>query len=177
MQKAAALPPPSIPMVSPELVSCEPMSARMTKPACVKMWQASQDRRPEPWQSRHHCIACPTGAERAGRAISPTAPAQEVWRMCCPRCRRLTTRLIGKRLCPSCYNRTLEVIKGRNGKGGIPWQTLERLHPESMVMSDGASVRLLHNDMVADAEELIIVNARVATGPVMFGRRPVNVAA
>lgn len=164
-------------LAMPELVACEPMDARMSKPACVKLWQSAQARRPEPWEARHHCIACPIGAKRAGKAMPPTVPAQEVWRMCCPRCRRLTMRLIGNRLCASCYNRTLEATKGRNAKGAIPWRVLEQLHPESVVMSDGENVQLLHADMVADAEELIIAQARQATRPVTFGRRAANVGA
>jgi hypothetical protein len=154
----------------PELVACTPMGARMTEAACAKMWKSSQAQRPEVWHSKYHCFTCPIGAERAGATMASTAPAQELWRTCCPRCRRFTTRLIMGRLCVSCRNRQLEAEKGLNAKKRLPREILARLHPEAVTISDGQTVRVARDEMVYDLQELIIVQAMKASGPITFSK-------
>ena len=40
--------------------------------------------------------------------------------MICMRCHRGSTRLIGRSLCPSCWNRQREYLVGKNAKGAKP---------------------------------------------------------
>lgn len=60
------------------------------------------------------CSRCPIGAQHAGGAPRRATSTS------CSRCGRQATRLIGRRLCASCYNRQREAKKGRNGRGTVP---------------------------------------------------------
>jgi hypothetical protein len=158
----------------PELFLCEKTQMRLTRPGCARLWVAAndKDRRPREWEGKFACLACPLGARHAEKPISATAPLQEAWRMCCPRCRRLTLRIIKNRFCPSCYNRAREASSGvmANAKGSPPIKILEKLHPESVAVSDGETIKTVREAAVYDLEELIIVQARLATRPLAFGR-------
>jgi hypothetical protein len=57
-----------------------------------------------------------------------------------------------------------------NSKGAPPKKILEKLHPESVAVFDGERTHMVREDAVYDLEELIIVQARLATKPLAFGR-------
>jgi hypothetical protein len=160
----------------PQMFLCEKTRMRLTAGGCAKLWLSTEERRPKAWEGRHACLACPIGAANAGRTVVVTALATEAWRMVCPRCRTPTDRLINHRFCVSCYNRHREAMIGRNGKGGLPWMLLTRLHAEVAAVFDGDSVQIVRETEVVDLEELIILQARNSTRPLAFGR-PANVAA
>ncbi len=67
----------------------------------------------------HICKNCGLGAEHAG--VSQTIDLSHV----CSRCGNFASRLILKRLCLSCYNRTLEVELGKNRRGNAPRLKIE----------------------------------------------------
>ena len=149
------------------------------------MWQSAQDRPPDPWESRWHCRTCPIGAQHA--AASPTdfvarihtAEAVKRFEATCPRCVRLTTRMIRSRegrKCPSCYNRAREVRAGRNRKGGFPRLT-NRLHPETLAVASagGTPAQLRTFDSVVSRLEAMMLAAYEAAGPSVFGRAPLTV--
>ena len=110
----------------PPLVDCAPMRSRMLERSCVRMWTSARDAPPRPEESRHACLTCPLGAQRAGvdrsvavAAASAAAMEQALGRVC-PRCARPAGRLINGRFCISWYNRDREARIGRNAKGTPP---------------------------------------------------------
>lgn len=82
----------------------------------------------------------------------------------CVRCSRPATRMVGGEICPSCFNRFREFLKGRNGRGSVPvnyrppvprrvgvagndgapaWVLFEgQLHQEAMARATRAGLRL-----------------------------------
>lgn len=107
-------------MTTLELVRCEPYRLELLQSRCVAQWQSVAGKPRHTLERLQHCSGCPIGAERAGIKAETAPPPLP--RFCC-RCLTLSPRLIGKRLCPSCYNRALEAKKGRNARGTVPVKT------------------------------------------------------
>jgi hypothetical protein len=72
--------------------------------------------------------------------------------------------------CVSCYNRTREVARGRNGKGNRPIVVEGRLHAVSLALSTGetCSTAVETFPTVTSVVEAMILAAKAATGPVIF---------
>jgi hypothetical protein len=70
------------------------------------------------------CWNCTIGRHHAGiKKVAPTRPPK-----ICLRCGTTDShRLIGGSLCPSCYNRQSELVRGKNGKGCWPTVTAQKL--------------------------------------------------
>lgn len=100
-----------------ELVECPPYRMQLLQSRCVAQWQSVAGKPRHTLERLQHCSGCPIGAERAGIKVESAPPPLP--RFCC-RCLTLSPRLIGRRLCPSCYNRELEIRKGRNARGTAP---------------------------------------------------------
>jgi len=98
-----------------ELVECPAYRLLLTEPACAMNWAAVAGRPMHTLTRLYHCLGCSIGADRAGKEEVPTP----LPRFCC-RCMRLSPRLIGRRLCPSCYNRERELRVGKNARGTDP---------------------------------------------------------
>ena len=124
-------------MTTLELVRCEPYRMELLPARCVSNWQSVAGKPRHTLERLQHCSGCPIGAERAGiRVESAPTPLP---RFCC-RCLTLSPRLIGRRLCPSCYNRELEIRKGRNARGTAPTKAQA---PKAVVLIvDGQRVEL-----------------------------------
>ena len=101
-----------------ELFECSARKARLTKRGCSGQWFAAQATAPEPWESRWHCRNCAVGAENSG--MDQPKHLDEALSKLCPRCGRLSDRMIKGKLCVSCYNREREVARGKNRKGHVP---------------------------------------------------------
>lgn len=99
---------------------CSRMRATLSVPACAGNWRRGHHEGDLARQG------CKVGALHAGEAGASQSPLLGV--KICGRCHRGATRLIGRHLCPSCWNREREVRVGKNGKGAPPvkWQTLAR---------------------------------------------------
>src|SRR3546814_6998214 len=96
-----------------ELFHCEPLHASLTAEACARRHAQQED---------YPCADCPTGALHAARLgirVVRGKTRVSYTRPCC-RCGRHEFRLIGARLCISCWNREREWIRGRNAKGNPP---------------------------------------------------------
>ena len=161
-----------MPMV--EMVACPPMSARLSLAGCQRMWRSAQERRPEAWEAKRHCLTCQLGAERAGvgAEVARRAAIAEAMRRVCPRCERRAARLIGGRHCVSCYNRQAEVRRGRNCKGGRPRLT-DVLHAERVAILDATGrLRVLEEGAVIGAAELVLHEAKRVGPGALFGRPP-----
>ncbi|TCI00176.1 hypothetical protein EJV46_05865 [Roseococcus sp. SYP-B2431] len=160
----------------PELFRCERQGARLTVPACARMWRSARETRPAPWESRHHCLGCPVGAGNAGEKVETVALGAEEWRLVCCRCLRRAERLIHRKFCVSCFNRDREARIGRNAKGQTP-RLVARLRPISIVVPQAGAVRTVTEARVLGAWEIMVAIARQATGPVAFGAAPGSLAA
>jgi hypothetical protein len=66
----------------------------------------------------NRCAGCTVGAEHAGEKVVAVSPVQ-AHKICC-RCFRSSSRLIRGVICVSCFNRELELVKGKNAKGLPP---------------------------------------------------------
>lgn len=105
------------------LFRCEPLRASLTPASCAKRYSEQMD---------YPCADCAVGALHAARLgfrVTRDRARAAHTRPCC-RGARHEFRLIGSRLCISCWNREREWKVGRNRKGGrptIPLQTWEAL--------------------------------------------------
>lgn len=124
------------------LFRCEPLRASLTPASCAKRYAEQMD---------YPCADCAVGALHAARLgfrVTRDRTRAAHTRPCC-RCRRHEFRLIGSRLCISCWNREREWKVGRNRKGGrptIPLQTWETL----MAAPGGLGTRQLSGIAVQD---------------------------
>lgn len=156
-----------------EMMRCDRRSMTLSKPGCARLWLSAntgeKEGRPQTWEGRAACVACPVGAASAGQVQSSVAGAVEVLRLVCPRCERPAPRLIWNALCISCYNRAREVRVGRDCKGNRPGLT-DRLHGIAIAVMDAAGTREVQAASVTSPGELMIAAARKATGWMMFTR-------
>jgi hypothetical protein len=160
-----------------EMMRCDKRSMTLSKAGCARLWLSAQEKenRPKEWEGRFSCIGCRVGAMSAGKSMPVTAEAVEAWRMVCPRCRKPAQRMIKERFCISCFNRAAEVLRGKNSKGNPPKILLDRLHSEIVVVSDGATTRIVSEDSVVDLAEVIVLHARTASGALAFSRPAAHV--
>lgn len=111
------------------------------------------------------CLDCPLGAQHAGVEFRPRSKLFHV--DVCARCRKHSMRLIHGLTCPSCYNRALELEKGRNAKGTMP--TCRPLEAHRIAATiDGKPIEF--RAMARDTVELIIAVMRYAEGRLRFCR-------
>lgn len=107
---------------------CQSLRATLQPHHCAANWAARKD--------GSQCIACPVGAIHSGKAPSTIQAAPPNSRQPCCRCREAPTyRSIGGILCPSCYNRNREILRGYNSKGKPPWQTAAKLREASAIIA------------------------------------------
>jgi hypothetical protein len=156
-----------------EVFRCDRRQMTLSRPGCAKLWESALRNRPEPYEGRFACLACPIGAANAGKPIIVTASATELLRMVCPRCRNPASRLIHSRLCISCYNRHREALAGKNAKGGRPL-LCDKLHVQRVAVSDGRVERIVRQNNVVDAPEVMFLLAKSARAVMSFGRRRVT---
>lgn len=154
------------------LMRCDRQRVTLSTTACARMWRsaADRDRIPHPWESRHHCIGCPIGAENAGEspAAAAVAAAVAAWSPICPRCGRVAQRMIRKALCVSCYNRQREADRGKNAKGSRP-RICSTLHRLRLAVRQDDAVRVVRTDPLLEPAEALIRLAQRATGPFYVG--------
>lgn len=158
------------------LIRCDRRALTLSRDGCAASWRAAERKRPDPWEGRWHCRACPVGAAHAGRPQAETAAVVESLQRVCPRCGRRAMRIIQGRLCVSCYNREREVLKGRNAKGGVP-QLTAVLHDETvLIVRDGLLFRHTLR-RVTGATEAMLTLGKAATGALLFSRPPAPLVA
>jgi hypothetical protein len=142
--------------------NCARLHAGLTTSACSDMWRAANEGRSERYIA---CRACPIGAAHAG---VPNASRSTIrGALVCARCTRGATRLIGKRICISCYNREREFIRGRNARGMVPTKLAPLVGRRVFYLSNGR-VHLVRSDRTASDAELIVATLRDAIHSVAF---------
>jgi len=145
---------------------CQPYRAKLSTTACSQRWRTAQRATGSAAARFEKCRACSIGAIHSGEAVTYFSPL--FGKPICTRCRRGSMRrLIGDRLCISCYNRELEFRRGKNAKGNPPEIKLERRTVRYAV--EGAGVQTLILDHSADLAELMVTVLRKTRGRVAFG--------
>jgi hypothetical protein len=154
------------------MIDCARARLRLTESACARFWLNSNPVAPPVWQGCHRCHGCPAGAARVGVAVDPWQAVRDALAHTCVRCRRLSGRIIGKRLCPSCFNRERELIRGRNAKGHVPRVVARRLFRCRVLAVQGDAVAPVERDIAAGPLELILSQVSRAKAQIAFGWAP-----
>ena len=141
-----------------ELFECKARQARLTKRGCQGQWEKAQADKPEPWQSLWHCRSCPVGAQHAG-VVQPVHQDEALAKLC-PRCGRLTERMIKGRLCISCYNREREVVRGKNCKGNAPVRVAEAIRSIIAIFTVNGVEDIREFDGVTSVNEILVLLLR-----------------
>ena len=108
----------ALPGMVQKFFRCTRRSATLRPAACAANWEKAQAARHGAGGPAEACRACPIGAAHAGKVVVYRNPLFGT--DLCPRCRRGGSRIVGNRLCISCYNRERELRVGRNAKGTAP---------------------------------------------------------
>lgn len=146
--------------------TCDRYRATLSTDACASNWR---DGNHEGSEARFRCKVCPLGALHAGETAASMSPLKGM--TICGRCHTGATRLIGKHLCISCYNRSREYLIGKNAKGTAPIK-LAKLEPRSIRYKAGKVVKTLHLPLSVDTEELIIATLRDSRDDATFAWNP-----
>jgi len=149
-------------MVGVAFFDCTRLHAGLSTSTCATLWRAANDGRSERYTA---CRVCPVGAVHAGVPNASRSPIRGA--LVCARCTRGATRLIGKRLCISCYNREREVIRGRNARGVMP-RKLALLSGRRVLYLSNGRVNLVRSDRTTSDAELIVATMRDAVHSVAF---------
>jgi hypothetical protein len=120
------------------------------------------------------CRSCPIGAAHAGAVH--VVYSRIFGAAICPRCRRGATRMIGGKVCVSCYNRGRELSAGKNARGNAPRELQARApRPlEIRIAIDGLATG--QSVVAVDRAEVMIQALRTTKGAVEFGYAPVGLA-
>lgn len=154
---------------------CEPYRANLSIPGCASRWSKAQGAYGDVGATFAKCAVCATGAAHAGRGHVRYSPWYKSG-ICC-RCGRGGSRMIGNRLCVSCYNRNRELRIGKNARGNVPIELMQRpLHRiEVLVEVDGEARRLVDRE-TSGLTETMIQFLRTHTGEIAFGWAGARVA-
>ena len=162
----------SITPVTLAMMRCKRRSMTLSVAGCGRLWGGAQqkfaDGKLQPWMGIATCRTCPTGAHNAGRAAEAVFVPAAILATYCPRCALPAPRLIGGRLCISCYNRDREALVGRDAKGNRP-KLCDRIHDECLIVIGNGDARKVDVSRVLGAAEAMIRVAREAKAPISFG--------
>jgi hypothetical protein len=154
---------------------CEPYKvAVISTQSCAARWTKAQDARGDLGSALAACSACATGAAHAGHGRVRYSRHHKSG--VCSRCGEGGRRIVGGRACVSCYNRAREMRAGRNARGNLPVELLQRpLHRvEVLVEVDGLARRLVDRE-TSGLTETVVQFLRTHTGEIAFafaGHRP-----
>lgn len=130
--------------------------------SCADMWRKGNQENVERFS---RCKTCPTGAAHAGETAASMSPL--MGQCVCARCHRGASRLIGKHLCVSCWNRQREFIIGKNSKGSRPTKMVP-LYPRRLRFMCGDDPTTLQLDHTRDLVELVVAALRDSKKRVVF---------
>jgi hypothetical protein len=150
---------------------CPAYRCSLATGACAARWREAKNTASDEAYRFERCRGCSVGSQHAGEKNVTFSPLFGM--MICNRCGTGTNRLIRGELCPSCYNRELEVKSGANGKGTKPVKA--KLDPRriGVIVDFGASEQRLtelRREYSADTEELVVSVLRTTPGRVAFTR-------
>lgn len=111
------------------------------------------------------CRGCPIGAAHAGEEVIEYSGLYGS--STCPRCRKGTTRMIGSRICVSCYNRERERQTGKNARGNAPTKIQALCDVQFRAVIDDKA-KVIRAVGVVDALEPAIQTLRTTPGKAVF---------
>jgi hypothetical protein len=142
---------------------CDRLRATLSTDACGARWLAAgsaiSDVR---WVS---CKNCRIGARHAGKRDANPSLLRAL--KVCARCHVTASRLIGKHLCISCYNRQREQLVGKNAKGNKPVK-LAPLQRRTIRYLAGGKVKTKTVERSLDTTEVIVAILRDEEHTVRF---------
>lgn len=141
---------------------CERQWATLSTEACAKSWRVANHERND---DKAVCRCCRIGAMHAGEDQASMSPFKDM--PICARCHRGATRLIGRHICVSCYNRQRELVIGRNAKGKPPVK-LSALDRRQIRYMHGDQPQVLAMERSLDTMELVVAVLRDARKRVQF---------
>lgn len=145
---------------------CERLKASLSVAACSGNWRRANHERD---LARHGCKGCKFGALHAGASGASCSPFRGL--RICGRCHSVASRLIGKHLCISCYNRQREFLVGKNAKGTRPVK-LTALYARSVTYQRADGTVLTRTiDRTIDTTEVVVAILRDEQQAVRFGFR------
>lgn len=146
---------------------CDPLRANLSQGGCAQRWREAQAATGQLAERFQSCRGCAVGASHAGEDFVRYSPLYGV--SICPRCRRGTTRMIGGRVCVSCYNRAREIQAGKNARGNTPVELLANApRPVEFYLVVNGRARRARVEAV-DLVEPILHILRTTKGEVAFG--------
>ncbi|MGF6900383.1 hypothetical protein [Paraburkholderia sp. GAS348] len=145
---------------------CDRYNATLSVDACAGMWRDGNHALTE---KRMRCKVCPVGAMHAGKLDANPSPLRGL--KICARCHATASRLIGRHLCISCYNRQREQLIGKNAKGTKPVK-LAPLQRRTVSYMAGGKLKTKTVDRSLDATEVIIAVLRDEEDSVRFRWQP-----
>lgn len=150
------------------LFTCDAYRASLSDRACAARWAKAHDARGEQAWSMAACRTCSVGAVHAGRGA--VRYSKHYRAEVCVRCGRGGARIIGGRICVSCYNRQREMKVGKNARGNRPVELLQSpLHPVELIVDvDGTAARLRDRE-TSGLTETVVQFLRTHTGEIAFG--------
>ncbi|PVX74649.1 hypothetical protein C7402_11980 [Paraburkholderia unamae] len=138
---------------------CEPLRADLSPASCARNQQTEKflTCRASPIGRAHSQQCGPQAAaiDETGKVFRPVQPARP-----CVRCGVAALRLIRQELCVSCYNRQLELRRGRNAKGARPVIVAKRLHPARCLVHRDGNAELLDLEFCSGREEAAAIVKR-----------------
>lgn len=141
---------------------CERLRATLAVSSCANMWRGGNR---DGVERLERCKACPIGAVHAGETAASMSPM--MGQCICARCHCGATRLVGKHLCVSCYNRQREFLIGANSKGTTPTKVGQLTRRRIRYLSGPDPVQLVL-DHSRDTMELVVTALRDSKKRVTF---------
>lgn len=147
---------------------CDRLHANLSTFACSSRWEKANS---DPFRETFTaCIKCPIGALHAGKVIEKGT--ELFGSRICTRCHRPSDRLIHDLHCPSCYNRQLEFLAGKNAKGTPPVKISKfggLAHRAFRFRAGDGEARSEVSGLTISMVEAVVSLLRITPGRVEFG--------
>ncbi len=149
---------------------CATFRAVLSQKGCGSRWREAQSATGREAERYAACRGCPIGAAHAGEQHVRYSRWYKV--QVCPRCHKGGMRMIGNRLCVSCYNRDRELKVGRNGRGNKPVELMARAPRMYQVTVKIDDETFVYSAPSVSTQELVLQTLRTARGEISFSRVP-----
>lgn len=116
---------------------------------------------------RSQCRFCPIGAVHSGERESENS-SRLYGSMMCSRCQRISNRLVGNRICISCYNRQSECKKGKNAKGN-PLKLIRHYYAVNILIVRKGTVQIRVTENIMSFQEAIFSILLTEKENIVFG--------
>lgn len=140
--------------VEGDYFACERLRATLKRDTCAARYKASVA-----GEVNVGCWRCPVGAHHCGEAVKPKSIESS---KLCARCLKYSERIVHNRLCVICYNRTREVLVGKNAKGTKPRNL--QIYPDQVRVMRNGTWRVVRVENVSKFAETVASEAKRGAG-------------